>query len=183
MFFRKITSEDQEWLTSDEDFRTPQQIERAYLGLEGEQRKLFEEICHGLPAADEYARAHASKYGWDESVFELARTFVPQQFQHPVPYFERHWHCFESSFIYAEQTGLFYVEGLAINPSGAQIHAWNSTDGTDVLDYTWPHQHVNRYFGIVFDVEKMKKYWPVPGAILAYRKQESKGIDLRLVAR
>lgn len=100
-------------------------------------------------------KENASEYGWTEEVLADATMFVPQELPRPVPYFKKPWHCFENSFEHARKTGLLYVEGLAINPTGPQIHAWNSTDGTDVIDLTWPFQHVNKYFGLVFDVEKL----------------------------
>ncbi len=172
--FYGVEREGYSWLASGTPFTTPKQVEIAYGALSGEQRELFERICRRLPSAEQYVRDRSAEYGWDEDLIAEAKVFTPKPLATPVPYFDPPWHCFENSFSHAEQHNLLYVEGIAINPSGPQIHAWNSTDGTDVLDYTWPYQHVNHYFGIVFPLEWMKKNWPARGGILAHLYEEAK---------
>ena len=113
-----------------------------------------------------YIAERLNEYGWTEEMLARADYFVPVKLPTPVPYFERPWCCFENSFNHAEQTGLLYVEGIAVSPSGISIHAWNSTNGSDVIDYTWPYQHVNKYFGIIFPIKWVKKHYSTPGGIL-----------------
>ena len=161
------------WIGSETRFTIPQDVEKAYDSLDDAERKLFKKVCAGMPAVEDFVRKNAAGYGWDERLLSLARNMRAKELPRPVPYFNPPWACFENSFKHAQKTGLLYVEGVAANPSGIMIHAWNSTDGTDVLDFTWPHQHVNQYFGIVFDVQWMLRHSPIPGGILVYLHQET----------
>lgn len=153
---------------------TPRAIEQFYDSLCGGQRALFERVCAALPCPKACMEHEFASYGWSREMLDSARLFVPAKLERPVPYFEKTWSCFENSFHYAEKYGLLYVEGLAVNPSGIQLHAWNSITGHDVFDYTWPYQHVNKYFGLIFEVEWLKKHWPAPGGILPHLFDEAK---------
>lgn len=161
------------WIGSETGFTTPHDVEKAYDNLDGAGHELFKKVCAGMPTVEDFVRENAIGYGWDERLLGLARTMHAKKLPRPVPYFNPPWTCFENSFKHAQKTGLLYVEGVAVNPSGVMVQAWNSTDGTDVLDFTWPHQHVNKYFGIVFDVQWMLHHSPIPGGILGYLQQET----------
>ncbi len=74
-------------------------------------------------------------------------------------------HCFSNSLSLAmsllqEDASLrgkiFYVEGLAIDQTGAYAHAW-LTFGDQAIDYTWPTGWMTTYFGIPFDPEWVHK--------------------------
>ena len=162
------------WLGCREFEWTPHWVEGYYDRLEGHELELFERICKELPCAKEYLIAHADEFGWGQEVIAQASIFTPSKLPRPVPYYPKYWHCYENSFAYAEEKGYKYVEGLAISPAGAQIHAWCSTDGKDVIDYTWPYQHCNKYFGIVFDITKMRANGFPFGAVLGHLWDETK---------
>lgn len=172
------------WAKSTVPFNTPQQVEQHFNSYTDEERLVFDRICDDLPTGRQYMEIHWQEYGWTEEMLARASEFSAKQLQEPVPYFDRPWWCFENSYHHAEQKGLLYVEGIGISPNGPMVHAWNSTDGTDVIDYTWPWQHKNKYFGIVYDLTWMKKYWPIPGGILGYLHeytQEGKKLNCRLI--
>lgn len=172
------------WAKSTVPFNTPQQVEQHFNSYTDEERLVFDRICDDLPTGRQYMEIHWQEYGWTEEMLARASEFSAKQLQEPVPYFDPPWWCFENSYHHAEQKGLLYVEGIGISPNGPMVHAWNSTDGTDVIDYTWPWQHKNKYFGIVYDLTWMKKYWPIPGGILGYLHeytQEGKKLNCRLI--
>jgi len=100
-------------------------------------------------------------------MFERAKIYTPRELPRPVSYFREPWQCFKNSYQFAKDTGVQYVEGIAVAPFGAMPHAWCSIDGTDVLDLTWPYQHVNKYFGIQLDPAWMEKN-DVPWGFLGY---------------
>jgi hypothetical protein len=172
------------WAWSSERLLTPQEVESQFNSFTAEESALFERICANLPSGRDYMETRLQQYGWTAEMFNKAREFQPQPLPSPVPYFERPWWCYENSFQHAEKTGLLYVEGIGISPNGPMVHAWNSTDGTDVLDYTWPQQHLNRYFGIIYDVAWIKENWPIPGGMLGYLHeytQQGKQLNYRLI--
>lgn len=86
--------------------------------------------------------------------------------------------CYVRSLVHARKFPdmLLYAEGLCasfITASPEVMHAWNVTIGKGwVFDSTWPMSHWNQYFGIVFDLDWVKKncvmecgifypeYWP-----------------------
>ncbi|MEK7134568.1 MAG: hypothetical protein AAB819_02495 [Patescibacteria group bacterium] len=146
--------------------RSPQGVEDSFNTLSGDELEQFRKVCVNLVDPQKYIAERLNEYGWTEEMLARADYFVPVKLPTPVPYFERPWCCFENSFNHAEQTGLLYVEGIAVSPSGISIHAWNSTNGSDVIDYTWPYQHVNKYFGIIFPIKWVKKHYSTPGGIL-----------------
>ncbi len=170
----EFTAQGRSWLGSENFHTAPGVIDEFYASLQGEERELFERICNGLPCAKAYMEEHSNEYGWTKEMLAEAKVYIPAKLPRPVPYFEKPWCCYENSFQYAEEKGLRYVEGIAINPTGVQLHAWNSTDGVDVLDYTWPFQHVNKYFGIEWDIEWLKKHGYTSGGFVGYLYEEVK---------
>ena len=135
---------------------SPYEVERYFDSLVGQEKIRFEEVCKNLPDPrqclwDMIEARHTA------ALMQYGQLFVPKTHVRPVPYFQKSWHCYENSFRHADANNLFYVEGMAVNPSGAAFHAWNTTDGTDVIDLTWPYQHVNRYFGAIFPVPFVKE--------------------------
>ncbi len=153
---------------------TPQWVEGYYDRLVGSELELFERVCKQLPCAKEYLVAHADEFGWDEEMIARASIFTPSELPRPVPYYPKYWHCYENSFAYAEKTGCKYIEGLAVGPAGALIHAWCSTNGKDLIDYTWPYQHVNKYFGMELKISKMRDNGYPFGAVLGHLWADTK---------
>ncbi len=139
------------WIESCRGWRTPGWIEKLYCSLEGEDLALFRRISASLPCPREFMIEHAADFGWDDELIAKARIFSPRPLPNPVPYFQKSWHCYENSYLKAQAEGIFYVEGLMIGPAAPIIHAWNSTDGKNVIDLGQPFQHLNKYFGIVID--------------------------------
>ena len=52
---------------------------------------------------------------------------------------------------------ILYCEGVAVNPTGAYLHAWLLVDGK-VYDPTWPDAYRATYFGIAFDPKFMLEF-------------------------
>jgi hypothetical protein len=139
------------WIESYNGWRTPGRIEKLYCSLEGEDQALFRRICASLPCPKQFMIEHAAEFGWDDGMIERARIFIPRPLPTPVNYFSKPWHCYENCYHKARAEGIYYVEGLMIGPAAPIIHAWNSTDGKNVIDLGQPLQHLNKYFGMIFD--------------------------------
>ncbi len=137
--------------------RTPGRIEKFYGSLVGAERELFRRVCANLPDPKEFMREFAPVFGWDAEMVEKARVFTPRPLPNPVEYFPWSWHCYDNCLRRAREEGLLYVEGLVIGPGGPTIHAWNSTDGFNVIDLGWPCQHLNKYMGFIFDLKQHKE--------------------------
>lgn len=124
-----------------------------------------------LPTAEEYLKEHASKYPWGELWVAHGRSFQPP------PYREcrgmakegicfEEGHCFRNSLLVSlhilkrlPDEPVKYVEGIAVDPTGAYVHAWIEMRGM-VYDPTWPGAFLATYFGIPFDptwVNQMSK--------------------------
>jgi hypothetical protein len=144
------------WIYSNVPVETPGQVERMYASLTGAELALFERVCAGLPCPKAFIEKFAAAYGWPPEMIASCKIFTPSPLPHPVIY-SSPWNCFENSFHTAESEGLLYVEGLAISPMGPDAHAWNSADGNDVIDRTWPCQHLNRYFGKALDLDTVRR--------------------------
>jgi hypothetical protein len=85
-------------------------------------------------------------------VFEHGKTFRGEwrfEFRQGAPH-----HCYGNAVVLAGESGLSYVEGFALAPSGSVIaHAWNAkADGT-LVDSTWLNTGA-AYFGVIFSVER-----------------------------
>ena len=170
--FLKVERGGRSWAGFLEIPRTPPAMEKIFDSLQGSELKAFRNICAALPCPKEYLLQNIDEYGWNDVMIGRASLFIPVELPRPIPYFPRYWRCFENSFAYAKKHGLKYIEGLAVNPTGIQVHAWMSRDGTDVLDYTWPYQHLNRYFGIEFDTEELAENGFPNGGLLGHYHKE-----------
>lgn len=148
--------------------KTPQEIEQIYASLRGEALALFQSVCAEMPSVDVYTKENAEKYRLPKEFFDVARVFTAQALPYPIEYFPELWMCHSNSFEHAQKTGCMYVEGIAISPAGPMLHTWNSTDGNNVLDFTWPSQELNRYYGAVLDIEELKKAGYHSGGILGH---------------
>ncbi len=170
----EIVKNGRSWLRSPVFHSHPGEIEKLYCSLTFAEQTLLQKVCRGMPDPEEYMQLHFREYGWNEDLLAQATKYSPLRLRPPVQYFARPWRCYENSFNHAVETGLLYVEGIVVNPAGIQVHAWNSHDGTDVVDYSLPFQHVNRYFGIEFDVHVMEEIGQAPGGILGRLYEEEK---------
>ncbi len=150
---------------------TPYEIERVYGSLQDRELELFQSVCAGLPSAEDCVRKNPDEYQLPAEVFEVARTFIPQELPKPVTYYPDFWLCYQNSILYAEAIGCMYVEGVAVSPCGPMLHAWITTNGTDVYDFTWPCQHLNRYYGVAFDPKKLREAGYPYGAIFGFNKK------------
>ena len=162
-----------QWAGSDKPFETPYEAEVDTQQLDQKAAELFNQVCDQLPSAEGYIKQYAERFGWRPELIECGKTYRTSALPLPVKYFEPFWWCFENSFLHAKTTGLLYVEGIVVTPTGSFVHAWNSSDD-NVLDYTYPLQHLNSYFGIAFEVELIEKYWPMSGGLLGYLYEEVK---------
>jgi len=169
----EVTRFGRNWLETD-DFlraRNPGRIERLYHSLEGENLALFRRACASIPEPRQFMEEHAAEFGWDADMVAKARAFTPRPLPSPVRYFPKPWHCYENCLAKAEAEGIFYCEGLVIGPGGPTIHAWNSTDGRNVIDLGWPCQHLNKYFGLVFDLKEHADLIGTLGNLYHYAQQ------------
>jgi hypothetical protein len=166
MDFDIVAENGYEWIRFYDEPTTPEALEAFFDSLAGNDRLAFDRVCADLPCPKTYMEQHAAEYGWTKDILAAAELFCPAPLPPPVKYFPTHWNCFKNSFAKAEANGLIYVEGLAISPTGPQIHAWNSTNGRDVIDLTWPCQHLNKYFGINLVPGKLRQIYEIPWAIL-----------------
>lgn len=164
----EVIEDGHRWLGSRNFHTDPARLEDFFDRLEGEAKALFDRVCAELPCPKEHLAAKWDDYGWDPCILHEGTLFKPARLKRPIPFYEKHWCCFENSFAFAEKYDYSYVEGIAINPSGIQIHAWVTTDGEDVLDYTWPLQHVNKYFGVPLNIEYLKGKGVTQGGLLAH---------------
>jgi hypothetical protein len=166
----EVTRFGRKWLETDDLMRTrtPGRIEKLFCSLEGEERELFRRACANLPCPKEFMREHAATFGWDAGMVEKARIFTPRPLPQPVSYFPWSWHCYDNCLRLAREEGLLYVEGLVIGPGGPTIHAWNSTDGFNVIDRGWPCQHLNKYLGFIFDLQKHRDMIGKIGGLYEY---------------
>lgn len=161
---------------------TPRSLAEIYDTLDPESVSKLQKVCKQLPCAREYMIAHADEYGWDAPMIEKATIYTARELPRPIEYFHEFNRCWQNSFAYAERTGVRYVEGLAISPAGAFLHAWNSTDGEDVLDFSWPCQQYNKYFGFDFDIEWMRENgFREGGLVLHHQEMYTQGKKLLFV--
>ncbi len=77
------------------------------------------------------------------------------------------WCCFYNTASMARKYGLQYAEGFAVSPSGPMLHAWNVQAGK-AIDYTWPATHLNRYFGMIFDLDWLDQIGCPDGGVFYY---------------
>jgi len=162
------------WIETDDPAmaRTPGRIEKLFHRLGPEDLALLRRACASIPGPREFMRAHFAAFGWDAAMVEKARVFSPRPLPQPVEYFPKPWHCYENSRDKAEAEGIFYCEGLVLTPSGPIIHAWNSTDGTNVIDLSYPCQHLNKYLGFVFDLKRDAELVGSLGWMLHYAQEK-----------
>ncbi len=113
---------------------------------------LFRRACANVPDPRRFMQEHGAVFGWDGEIVAKARVFTPRPLPSPVRYFSKPWHCYDNCLAKAES--IYYCEGLVIGPGGPTIHAWNSTDGWNVIDLGWPCQHLNKYLGFVLDLKE-----------------------------
>ena len=139
------------WIESRDPWGTPGKIEKMYHSFAGEDLALFRRVCAGLPCPKQLMIEYGDLFGWNEEMIAEARIFTPRPLPSPVHYFQKTRDCYENCYHKSRAEGILYVEGLMICPAGPIIHAWNSTDGHNVIDLGEPCQHLNRYFGMVFD--------------------------------
>jgi hypothetical protein len=165
------------WASFNRPPDTPAEAERWYQELDGYDVERLNLICAKLPSAAAIFAALGLGRFFPADLAARFRTFVPKRQKRPVPYFERPWCCFENSFRLAQARGLLYIEGLAVNPSFVQVHAWNSRDGSDVLDLTWPRQDLNSYYGVALDPAEVEREVGAPGGLIV-RHLKAAGIDL-----
>lgn len=163
-----------QWFAFNESPESPEQIEAFYSTLQGDELAIFNRVCSGLPEAETFSDAHPEMFPWTKKMRDKVRTFRPGKRPPNYDFFRPAWCCYENSFRLAEEIGALYCEGVTISPTGPQIHAWVSLEGDDVLDLTWPSQHLNRYFGASFDVPLLKANGITNGGFIA-RVMEARG--------
>lgn len=138
--------------------RTAKRASRASITMQQRQ----------MPSAEFFLESHPHLYTWGSIVRRYGREYTASDRGRYDPP-EKPWSCFETASEKARATDeeLQYVEGLALSPFGPALHAWN-VNGDDVFDFTWPCQHLNRYFGIVFDLAFLEEIGHKHGCVFGY---------------
>ena len=147
----------QRWLGTDEEMKSPYDFEQL-VAQQPDLYKFFHRFSSALPKADEYIKEYKESFGWNDWLIEQCSIFTASALLRPIRYDEPYWWCYGNARARALSTGVHYVEGLAVTPTGAFLHAWNSSDGQNVLDYTYPAQELNTYFGVVIKVGETIPY-------------------------
>jgi hypothetical protein len=147
------------WLGTDEGMKSPYDFERI-ISAQPDLYRFFHHFSQTLPSAQTYVQQNKEYFGWTDWLLSQCSEFVAAPLMRPIRYDEPFWQCFENARARALVAGLYYVEGVVVTPTGVFVHAWNSTDGQDVLDYTYPAQECNSYFGVALNVgEKIPYGW------------------------
>ncbi|MDO8514235.1 MAG: hypothetical protein Q7S50_01695 [bacterium] len=116
-----------------------------------------------LPTAEEYLKANPDRYEWGRLWAEHGRSFIPPAYRVCREMIEDdaflqetlcYTNALDVSLCMSESTSerkgeIRYVEGLAVDPTGAYPHAWVTID-EKVLDPTWPGAYLATYFGVAF---------------------------------
>ena len=149
----------QRWLGTDEEMKSPYDFERL-VAHQPDLYKFFHRFSCCQPKAVDYIQLHKECFGWSDWLIAQCSVFRALPLQRPIRYDAPYWQCYENSRTRALVTDVHYVEGLVVTPTGAFLHAWNSSNGEDVLDYTYPAQECNTYFGVALSVgEKIPFGW------------------------
>ncbi len=111
---------------------------------------------------------HPKGFAWGELVLEFGKEYVASD-RGKCASFLPERSCFENAAQKARETNeeLQYVEGLALSPLGPMLHAWNAR-GDEVFDFTWPCQHLVRYYGIPFSVSFLDEIGHKNGCVFGY---------------
>ena len=116
-------------------------------------------IHNSLPSAESYLQNHSEKYSWGPAFLRHGKRFeAPSEKTARVCMVEGK--CYSNALLLAERIlrtspdigkEIFYVEGIAVDPTGAYPHAWCVCKG-EVIDPTWPGSFLATYFGVPFEV-------------------------------
>lgn len=135
----------------------------------GEFFRSLRRLRRTLPSAEAYLRAHAKDYPWGELWLLHGQSFPapPRSLCHSkvrdgsyMPEGNCYGNSLALSRAMAEKVQreggpfkfVLYAEGLAVDPTGAWLHAWLVIDGR-VHDPTWPGAYMATYFGVTFEPE------------------------------
>jgi len=153
------------WLEKN-DCPTPHQLARSLRDARGQSKRAVTIVQKQMHSAHSYLEENRARYLWSDLVLEHGQEFPVSDRRTRI---RKHWKCFENSAALARSSngGLLYAEGLCVAPfGGGMLHAWN-IEGGKVIDSTWPMPQLNRYFGIVFEIEFLDAIGFVHGGIFA----------------
>lgn len=132
-----------------------------------------------LPTAEEYLRLHADEYPWRKLWLERGEVLSPPSRKLCLSINKANGHvrgnCYNNALRLAlrmegkiilpnEPKEVLYGEGMAVNPTGAYLHAWLVIDG-NVYDPTWPDAYRATYFGVAFDPQWMLNFAETTGHV------------------
>lgn len=132
-----------------------------------------------LPTANEYLRLHGDQYLWRELWLQRGKTLSAPSRKLCLSIHKADAHvrgnCYNNALQLAlgmegkiilpnEPREVLYGEGMAVNPTGAYLHAWLVIDG-NVYDPTWPDAYRATYFGMAFDPQWILKFAETIGRV------------------
>lgn len=172
MDFNTTVEDQMTFLRCDKQLTSPYDFEQQVC-KDGRLYDIFLDVSKNLPEAEDYIRKYKDRYGWNDGFISQCSKFEPQELPRPFLYDEPFWQCFDNARSRALYEDYYYIEGIVITPTGAYLHAWNSKDGIDVFDFTYPAQECNRYFGVALKVEEKGAY-----GLVAYLEKETRSGEI-----
>lgn len=132
-----------------------------------------------FPTAKEYLEQYGSEYPWKQMWLNQGKTFASPSRELCLRINQAEAHvrgnCYNNAIRLAIGMGgkiilpnkpneVLYCEGMAVNPTGAYLHAWLVVDG-NVYDPTWPDAYRATYFGITFDPQWILNFAETVGKV------------------